>query len=986
MLVKLRVGQVLAVMAVLATGTAVAEVVVQARRADTAPTIDGVLDEALWAAQGHGGFTVYMQPRTPATEETRVWLAYDDEALYVAVRCAEPDMKDLKADYARAENIEDRRGNSRGEGNAYSDDCIELFLVPDGVGNDAMFQFVVNPNGALFDLLISEGGSVKAEAWNARAAEAGGHKGKDFWSAELKIQFGELMLNDRVKASSWRLNVIRNRRRAGKLHMASWVPLTKKFADPNPMARLKGVNTDFNRFRWEVHPPKLESVSRVDDALEFVLKMVLSNKTDRFRVFELHGALTDGGGNVQSAQDKFALDAGQSGSFRLPVRCIKEGIGSLTLTVRDFNTKKMLSTAWFSMKLKYDALALHFSPHYKSGIFASNPKDRFHVWFSTVLPQAEWQGGTLTVTLKNSEGRALAKQQCTLETPDDLAARMSFKVKGLPCGRYVVEAVLEKGGKRVTQTDAPYHLYPPNKGSEIVIDEYNRILVNGKPRMLIGLCGLDKETIQFGGTAMITHGWMQEWMKGTRDFADRCAKSDIVLAGQPFSRPHNLVRRNPRLAMPLNEAERAQIRKDVKNLMHHPAVLGYYIVDEPLPSGLSAERFRDICETIQQVDPYHITFYSDNTSMSLERYSPYVDLPNFHKYPCPVKGGTFNGDPMTLVVYDRKIKAVTGGRKPVGEFIQIFDYGLDMGGVSTAHINDRHPNYGELRFLTLLRAALGGRIFQYYGISHFHWFPSNRIGIPALFKEMRSLEEWILAMEEPSVEAVPQGKGISKPIIALARRTDSGLTIFAVNMNHKTLRGRIVCKSLAKAKQIRVYSEKRALAVADGAFEDVFRPYEAHVYTTAGRKSPVLVSEVAGRIKAEQQRLLKGPNLAYYGKGTRAASSSVGKVSFYEFAMHNGYHDEWRSWRAGKKGLPVWVQLEFPKEETVSEVHIYAKSVKAFRVEAWKGDAWTPLRTVAAKTTDPAHCKVKPTRTRKIRITITKAADNWARLEEVEVY
>ena len=984
--VEAAMGAVVALLLLLGAVTADADVVVPARRADKAPRIDGLLDEAVWAGEGHGGFSLYMQPKTPAPVDSRVWAAYDDEALYVAVRCAEPEMKDLSADYSRAKNLEDRRRNSDEEGSAYGADCLEFFLVPDGVGNDATFQFVVNPNGALFDLLISEGGSIKVEAWNARAAEAGGHKGKDFWSVELKIPFGELMLNDRVNASSWKLNVIRNRRRDGKLKIFSFVPLTKGFTDPNPMARLKDVNTNFDRFRWEILPPEIRSVSRVGEALEFVLQIRVVNRTDRFRVFELHGDLTDGGGNVQSAQDKFGLDTGQSGSFRLPVRCIKEGIGSLTLTVRDFNTKKMLSAAWFSMKLKYDALALHFSPHYKNGIFASNPKDRFHVWFSTVLPQAEWQGGTLTVTLKNSEGRQLATQPRTLAKPEDLALRMPFKVKGLPYGRYAVEAVLENGGKRLTMTEAPYHLYPPNKGSEIVIDEHNRFLVNGKPRMLIGLCGLEKETIQFGGTAMITHGWMQDWMKGTRDFITRCAENNVVLAGQPFSHPYNLVRRNPRLALPLNEAEREQIRKDIRNLMHHPAVFGYYIVDEPLPSGLSTERFRGICETIQEVDPYHVTFYSDNTTMSLERYSPYADLPNLHKYPCPVKGGTFKGDPMTLVAYDRKIKSVTGGRKPVGEFIQIFDYGLDMGGVTTAHINDRHPNYAELRFLTLLRAALGGRIFQYYGVAHFHWFPSNRIGIPAIFKEMLSLEEWIVATEEPPVEAIPLGKSAPKPIISLARKTGNGITIFAVNMNYKKLKGKLTCKALGQAKQIQVYSENRTLPVRDGAFEDTFAPYDAHVYSTAIRKSPVLVSEVAVRIKAEKDRLLNGPNLAYVGKGTRATSSSVGRVSFYEFTLHNGYHDESRAWQAAKKELPVWTQLEFPKEETVSEVRLYAKAVRAFLVEAWKDGAWRSLKAVEAKTADPAVCKVGPTRTKKIRITITKADDNWARVEEVEVY
>lgn len=979
------VGTVALTMAICSMHAAVclAETVVAAVRADHPPKIDGVLDEAIWQHEALSNFTAYMQPQAKAPEEGQVWIAYDDEALYVAVRCAESDMKGLKADYAREANIEDRRRDAPEEQKAYADDNLEIFLVPDGRGNDAMFQFVVNPRGALYDILISEGGSRAVDSWQAREIVAAGHIGADFWSVELKIPFGELMLNDNVNADSWRFNVIRNRRRDGKLSMFSLVPLTRKYTDPEPMVRLRSVRTNFAQFRWSIFQPEVMSAKRDGKETEFNVQFRIANNTDRFRTFKVRGLYTDAGGHSIAAEDRQAFDAGQSRSVCLPIRCRTDGIGSLTITIRDFDTGQFLSSAWFSLKLAYEALTLHFSPRYKQGIFASDPKKEFFVWATTVLSNAEWQGGKLRLALRDQNGKLVGEQQRAVKTQEDLAVHSAFCVQGLPYGRYVVEGVLEKDGKQLGRAETAYHLYPPNQGSEIVVDDENRFLINGKRHILIGLCGLPEETARLGGTAMIGHFWLQEAKK---EMLGWCAERGLLMAGQPYSKPTNFDRRGPRFALPLSEEERETIRKDVQAVMHNPGVLGYYLVDEPLPAGMGRERFREICEIFRETDPYHITLFSDNTLLSLEKFSPFPDLINFHKYLCPVKGGTFSGDPLTIVNFDRKAKEVTDGLKPVGEFLQIFDYGLDMGGVNSAHINDRSPNYAELRFMTIMRAALDGQTFQYYGVSHYDWFPGNRIGIPAIFKEILSMEDVIVADEKPPVRATPLGKNDVKPIIVLAKKMPEGLTIFAANMNNRAIRGRVECAALGAAGDLQVYSEERKLPFKDGNFEDSFDAYGARIYTTLTRSSPVNVKAVQAEIQAEEKRLLNSTNLAYVGKGTVATSSSVGKESFWEYALHNGYHDDRRAWSAAAKGLPAWVQLDFPKIQTVSEVRLYAKHVRAFRVEVWQDERWNPVAVVEAKTGDPAICAFVPLTTSKVRITVTAAADDLAIIEELELY
>src|SRR5512147_83849 len=70
---------------------AVREVV--AVRAPSPPAIDGRLDDAVWAVAPAASGFLQRDPveGQPATEETRVQVAYDDNALYVAGRLLDRD-------------------------------------------------------------------------------------------------------------------------------------------------------------------------------------------------------------------------------------------------------------------------------------------------------------------------------------------------------------------------------------------------------------------------------------------------------------------------------------------------------------------------------------------------------------------------------------------------------------------------------------------------------------------------------------------------------------------------------------------------------------------------------------------------------------------------------------------------------------------------------------------------------------------------------
>src|SRR5512135_3571885 len=65
---------------------------VTAVRTDEPMKIDGRLEEKVWQTPPAEGFTQSdPQDGAPATLPTRVWVAFDDKALYVAALCQDPE-------------------------------------------------------------------------------------------------------------------------------------------------------------------------------------------------------------------------------------------------------------------------------------------------------------------------------------------------------------------------------------------------------------------------------------------------------------------------------------------------------------------------------------------------------------------------------------------------------------------------------------------------------------------------------------------------------------------------------------------------------------------------------------------------------------------------------------------------------------------------------------------------------------------------------
>jgi len=156
--------------------------------------LDGKVDDECWRREGVP--LNEIKTGAPAPVDSRAWMSHDDDALYVAVRCDEPEMNALAA------NAKER------DGAVYLDDGIEVFICPQD-DTSRYVQFVVNTEGVIFD-----GEKTAIAPYHPNRdfrIEAIVHKAARAWSLELKVPFAQLGVNAPALGTAWRGNIIRNR-------------------------------------------------------------------------------------------------------------------------------------------------------------------------------------------------------------------------------------------------------------------------------------------------------------------------------------------------------------------------------------------------------------------------------------------------------------------------------------------------------------------------------------------------------------------------------------------------------------------------------------------------------------------------------------------------------------------------------------------------------------------------------------------------------
>lgn len=229
------------------------ESVKSAARLSSIPTIDGVLDDPVWAEATLFDSFVQVAPAAGAapSRRTEVRLGHDGRTLYIAVRA-----------HRSATGMVIAQQMKRDVDALLADDHVALVFDPDGRARNG-FLFVVNANGAQRDSLIYDGGQERVD-WNAIWDSAARLNAED-WTAELAIPLTALGANG---TRVWGFNAERWLAGSNERLRLSGAVASKDIVSLADAARVNGIVADAAGLGLRVKPSLRLARFSADDERE----------------------------------------------------------------------------------------------------------------------------------------------------------------------------------------------------------------------------------------------------------------------------------------------------------------------------------------------------------------------------------------------------------------------------------------------------------------------------------------------------------------------------------------------------------------------------------------------------------------------------------------------------------------------------------------------------------------------------------------------
>ena len=188
------------------------QLVIRAHPLSERVVIDGRLDEPIYSRFEPASGFVQVEPRhnEPATEQTQVWIFFDERAIYIGLRCFDSAPE-------RWSSLDKRRDSSGfGQGESVS---VSLDTFHDRRNG---FSFGINPAGGISDGAITNERDNNRDwntIWDSRASRF-----EDGWAVEMAIPFSSLRYAPGAQA--WGINVRRTVQWKNEMSYLNPVPLS----------------------------------------------------------------------------------------------------------------------------------------------------------------------------------------------------------------------------------------------------------------------------------------------------------------------------------------------------------------------------------------------------------------------------------------------------------------------------------------------------------------------------------------------------------------------------------------------------------------------------------------------------------------------------------------------------------------------------------------------------------------------------------------
>ena len=260
----------------------------------------------------------------------------------------------------------------------------------------------------------------------------------------------------------------------------------------------------------------------------------------------------------------------------------------------------------------------------------------------------------------------------------------------------------------------------------------------------------------------------------------------------------------------------------------HPALLGYFLVDEPYWRGIPSSGLIASYNVLKIIDPYHPVWINAAPRGSIEvhaQYSKAADIYGVDVYPVgsPGHSGIEDKGLSSLGKYVIRMNKSCGDNKPIFMALQAFAWG-DSTGKKVLY-----PTFHELRFMTYDCITSGGIGASYWG--------SQGIKNPAFYTNVLYpiCRELMQISGILTADKVANVKASDKNIHLFAREIDGKNYVIAANTTNKTLK--VTLSNMHNGKAT-VVNENRSVTVVNNKLVDSFGPYSVYIYAEGKLPAP----------------------------------------------------------------------------------------------------------------------------------------------------
>ena len=768
--------------------------------AETAPVLDGRLDEACWRTTPEQNGLVCPQSGRPAAQNTRFRVVCTAEAIHIAVHCAEPAPKAILA----------RHGDH--DGSLWGDDCVEVFLSPADDGMEYV-HVIANSLGAVYDAYVTQMG-ISSDASFETGARAAAQVGKDSWTIEIEIPFAGLALKPET-GSKWGLNVARERKPKPS-ELSCWVHTeVEKFGVPAKFGQLRLPDLPFSQFSWRVSGFALRNPQfRGRGVTDAELTCTVGSLGTSPGPVQLALTAVQTKNETSSAAIDLSASDGKEATGAVPLR-LTGPIHVVRYQLTDAKMGRLLAFGGEKVSLTCAPLALRLiAPWYRDTIFASAPIDAIEAEITV-------HGSPARLNASLIEGRNVLAKQTVQATPGQpVAGRLP--AKGLAPGEYTLRVGRADGSATAARTISVL----PRKQGEACLDRDGSLLVDGKPYFAWGFfCSAPTGRMsQAGFNTVVTYiGFYIHRDRDMKAWLDNCLKLGIKAAMYPYFGEVGVhMNKSKKL---FTDKELARTAQFVRLYKDHPAILGWYLCDEPRGT-IFRDEMKRVRDVVAKEDPHHPCIVLDNTGRGVAGLADAGEILWVDPYPGFAKSGPPRLPMETVsIAMDDMIQGTGSRLRHFWSCPQAFNWGA-WGGEKAK--TERAPTYEEERTMTYLSIVHGAQGVVYFAWKYALKEPHLSEGfLTRLGPEIRDLMP-DLRDGRDVVGGVTKATPADNKLHVRAFRLGDRMTIIAVNPGPRQVAAQIDFPGLTGS--FSVVSEQRTVVTKDGTLSDTFVPYRTHVY------------------------------------------------------------------------------------------------------------------------------------------------------------